>query len=435
MSVSALAATARLRTHLRQPLFAGAYGLMASTVVTAVLGIAYWAVAARTFPAEEVGRDAVLISSMIALSSICQLNLFDGLVRFLPTVPRPRRGRAIAAAYAAALLAGVLGGAVFVLIAPEVSSELGALGDDTLLGLGFVVAVAAWGVFVLQDAALTALRRAWWLPVENAAFAVLKIVALPIAAAIGLGHATFLAWVVPLVVVLPAVNLLLARRVLGPDALVADPGGAPAERPQGRALARFLAQDYAGYVLGQVAITVVPLVVIARLGSEASAWFYMPFTLIVAFDLLFYAVTTSMTVEGAHGEQQAAELLHTVVRRFLVLLVPAVLLIVAAAPLLLAPFGSEYADEGAGALRLLACASLFRALVSLFTASARLAGRGRPILAAQATLFVLVVGLAVVLADPLGLEGVALAWLAGNAVVGIAVAPSLLRGLRAGRAA
>jgi O-antigen/teichoic acid export membrane protein len=55
--------------------------------------------------------------------------------------------------------------------------------------------------------------------------------------------------------------------------------------------------------------------------------------------------------------------------------VPATALIVTAAPLLLLPFGEDYACKGTPVLRLLACASLFRVTVMLYVAVARLCPR------------------------------------------------------------
>lgn len=424
---------ARLREHLREPLFRGAYSLMASTGVTAVLGIGFWAVAARTSSAHEVGRDAALVSALITISAICQLNLVDALVRFLPGVRHARRGRAIATAYAASAVAGVAGGTLFVVVAPAVSGQLRFLADDRAIAVAFVASMALWSVFVLQDAALTALRRASWVPVENGVFGAAKIALLPVLATAGSTHAVFFAWMLPTLVVVPVVNALLFGRVLGPARRAAPEAAAP-RTLRGRALVRFMAQDYAGFVLGQAAVTLVPLVVVAKLGSAASAWFYMPFTLVVAFDLLFYNVTTSMTVEGAHDETRTARLAHTVARRFLVVLVPVALLVAAAAPLLLVPFGPDYVDHGTPVLRWLAVASIARAVICLFVAAARLQGRGRAILVAQGTVFAVVVVLAVVLAGPLGLAGVGIAWLAGNALVAVAVAPGVARLVRAGSA-
>lgn len=425
--------TARLRAHLDEPLFRGAYSLMTSTALTALLGIAFWALAARSAPAAQVGRDAALISSLITLSAICQLNLVDAIVRFLPGIRHATQGRAILAAYAASAVAGLLGGLAFVLLAPAGSGEFAFLAEDGRLAAGFVGSMALWGVFVLQDSALSAMRRATWVPIENAGFSIAKIALLPLLVAMGSAHAVFLAWMLPILVVVPIVNVLLFARVLRP-ARRAAPDEAAERLLGGRDLARFLAQDYGGFVLGQAAVTLVPLIVIAQLGNTASAHFYMPFMLIVAFDLLFYNVTTSMTVEGAHDEGRTAQLAATVARRFLVILIPAALVICAAAPLLLIPFGEDYVDAGTGVLRLLALASIARAIVCLYVATARLQGRGRAILASQASVFAGVVALALALAEPLGLPGIGVAWLAGNAVVAIVVGPSLLRLLRSGAA-
>jgi O-antigen/teichoic acid export membrane protein len=423
----------RIRAHVREPLFRGAYSLMAGTAVTALLGIAFWAIAARSAPAAEVGRDAALISSLITLSAICQLNLVDAIVRFLPGVRRATQGRAIVAAYAATAVAGLLGGLAFVLVAPAVSSQLRFLADDRWLAAAFVGSMALWGVFVLQDSALTAMRRATWVPIENGAFSLAKIALLPVLVSVGSTHAVFLAWMLPTLVVVPIVNALLFGRVLR-RAWRAAPDEVAERSIGGRELVRFLAQDYAGFVLGQAAVTLVPLIVVAQLGNAASAHFYMPFMLVVAFDLLFYNVTTSMTVEGAHDERRTAHLATTVVRRFLVVLAPAALVVSAAAPIVLIPFGQEYVDQGSGVLRLLALASIPRAIVCLYVAIARLQGRGRAILATQASVFAGVVVLALALAGPLGLPGIGLAWLAGNALVAVVVAPRLVALLRSGAA-
>ncbi|MCW3038214.1 MAG: rane protein involved in the export of O-antigen and teichoic acid-like protein, partial [Solirubrobacterales bacterium] len=263
----------RLREHLRDPLYRSAYALMASTVLTALLGVGFWALAARTASAREIGRDAVLISSLITLSSICQLNLVDALVRFLPGVRNRDRSRRIAAAYAASAAAGLLGGTAFVLGAPRVSARLAFLQGDRATAVVFVAAMGLWGIFVLQDAVLTALRRATWLPAENAAYSLAKIALLPLVLAAGSAHTVFLAWVLPTLVVVPVINILLHVRVLRPAARSAPDAAARRLELRGRGLARFMLQDYAGFVLGQSAITLVPLVVIARLGSEQSAWF------------------------------------------------------------------------------------------------------------------------------------------------------------------
>ncbi len=109
---------ARLRAHVAEPLFSGAYNLIATTAITAMLGLGFWAVAARLYSPSQVGRDSVLINAMLAISSICQLNAWDSIVRFLPVIPPAQRARTVARTYLFSSLVAVCGSVAFVLVAP-----------------------------------------------------------------------------------------------------------------------------------------------------------------------------------------------------------------------------------------------------------------------------------------------------------------------------
>ena len=142
--------------------------------MTAILGMAFWIVAARLYPSDAVGRDSALIAAMIQLSVLAQLNLANTLIRFMPG--SPAAGRMLTGAYAVTALAGVVLASGFVLLAPHVSEDLRFLTSEPLTGAGYVVAVVLWGMFALQDAALTAIRRASWVLAKNGLFGALKIV-------------------------------------------------------------------------------------------------------------------------------------------------------------------------------------------------------------------------------------------------------------------
>ena len=60
----------------------------------------FWAVASRTYSARQLGESAALISAMMLLSVISQLNLAMGISRLLPQV-RHHRWRGVVAAYGA----------------------------------------------------------------------------------------------------------------------------------------------------------------------------------------------------------------------------------------------------------------------------------------------------------------------------------------------
>jgi O-antigen/teichoic acid export membrane protein len=407
-----------------------ANSLLASSGVSAVLGAIFWVVAARLFDADEVGRDAALIGAMVELSTICQLNLDNVLVRFLPGV-RERAGRVVAGAYGVNVLLALVLGTAFVAIVPSVSSDFAFLRHDGLVAVAFVAGLALWGVFTLQDSALTAMRHAHWVPVENSLFGVLKLAALPAAVGLAIGHGVFLAWIVPMAILLVPVNVLVFRSVLARHRAAAPTaGGRPLAELGRRRLGAFLAQDYLGQVLMRLGVTLLPILVVATLGAAENAYFYIPFTIVIAFDMMVLSIGTSIVAESAYDERLVREHLRTVVRRYGPLMLAGVLVLVVAAPVVLLPFGTDYAREGDTALRILAVACVPRALIFLAGAVWRLQGHGRWLLGAEALMLVVLLGAVVPLANALELTGVALAWLASASAAGLLAGLWLLRFLR-----
>ncbi|HSS05094.1 MAG TPA: hypothetical protein VLK89_07920 [Solirubrobacterales bacterium] len=410
-------------------LLLGAYSLAANTGVTSLLGMGFWLVAARLYTHAEVGRDAALISVMIELSTLCQLNLNNGIVRFLPDLGR-KSARALGAVYGLTGALALLGGSAFVFAAPRASHQLAFLGNDLTLKVSFVTALVLWGVFALQDAALTATRRASWVPIENGFFGVLKIAALPILLVAGVSNGVFAAWILPMALLVIPVNVLIFRRAI-PKHVGGKERESSVSRLGARRVIRFLAQDYLASVFTQATLTLLPLLVIAILGSTASAYFAIPFMIAMAFDTLAYGACTSLVVEATLANEHLRVLVRLFIRRVLILLLPIGLLLIVAAPLVLLPFGHAYTEHGTAVLRLLLGASLLRPGIALFSAISRVQGHGLRLGAVEFALLTLALGLAVPFAHSNGINGVAVAWLGANMLIALAVFPWLVRFLRA----
>lgn len=388
----------------------------------------FWVAAARLYTTVEVGRDTVLISVMIELSTVCQLNMGNGIARFLPDFGE-RSARVLGAVYVVTGMVALVVGGAFVILAPGLSSQLTYLGNETTLAVGFVAALVLWGLFTLQDAALTATRQAPSIPVKNGVFGVLKLAALPALLALGTANGVFLSWALPMALLLVPVNLLVFRRAI-PGHLSSVVAESSFARIGARQVARFLAQDYLASVFTQATLTVLPLLVIATLGARQSAYFAMPFTIVLAFDTFAYSACTSLVVEATLNHESLRTLTRVFARRVLTLLMPAAALLALVAPLVMLPFGPTYAEHGAVALRLLLCGSVFRAVIALFSAVSRAQGRGGRLALVELALLVLVLGAAIPLAHSHGIEGVAAAWLGANALICLAVSPLLVRFLR-----
>ena len=420
-----LALLAGLRRELSVPLYRNAYALMANTAGNSILGLLYWVLAARTFPDAAVGRGNALISLMMLVSTFTQLNWSGALIRFLPRAGRSARQMLLTAYLMATGLAAVAAAAVMAYC------HFARAPDDPLyvsagVAVWFVVATVAWSVFNLQDAALTGMRSAVWVPLENGVYGLVKLVLLVVVARTSLSDGVFASWTIPVIALLVPVNLLLFRRIL-PRHASAEPDAPP---PGRRVLARYMAGDYAAQAFTQLSSTFLPVLVVSLLGAAQGAYYLPAQTAFAAMGMLATAITSSLVVEAARDEQATHRLARAMLRRICVLVLPAGAFVGLAAPWLLELFGSQYRAGATTVLQLMMLSLVPRIPVALFVTKCRLDNRTGTLALLQFTQAALVIGGTAVFAPTAGLVAVGWSVLAAEVVPALAVARPVARWLR-----
>jgi O-antigen/teichoic acid export membrane protein len=420
-----LALLAGLRRELSVPLYRNAYALMANTAGNSILGLLYWVLAARTFPDAAVGRGNALISLMMLVSTFTQLNWSGALIRFLPRAGRSARQMLLTAYLMATGLAAVAAAAVMAYC------HFARAPDDPLyvsagVAVWFVVATVAWSVFNLQDAALTGMRSAVWVPLENGLYGLVKLVLLVLVARTSVSDGVFASWTIPVIALLVPVNLLLFRRIL-PRHATAEPDAPP---PGRRVLARYMAGDYAAQAFTQLSSTFLPVLVVSLLGAAQGAYYLPAQTAFAAMGMLATAITSSLVVEAARDEQATHRLARAMLRRICVLVLPAGAFVGLAAPWLLELFGSQYRAGATTVLQLMMLSLLPRVPVALYVTKCRLDNRTGTLALLQFTQAALVIGGTAVFAPTAGLVAVGWSVLAAEFVPALAVARPVARWLR-----
>ncbi len=420
-----LALLAGLRRELSVPLYRNAYALMANTAGNSILGLLYWVLAARTFPDAAVGRGNALISLMMLVSTFTQLNWSGALIRFLPRAGRSARQMLLTAYLMATGLAAVAAAAVMAYC------HFARAPDDPLyvsagVAVWFVVATVAWSVFNLQDAALTGMRSAVWVPLENGVYGLVKLVLLVVVARTSLSDGVFASWTIPVIALLVPVNLLLFRRIL-PRHATMEPDAPP---PGRRVLARYMAGDYAAQAFTQLSSTFLPVLVVSLLGAAQGAYYLPAQTAFAAMGMLATAITSSLVVEAARDEQATHRLARAMLRRICVLVLPAGAFVGLAAPWLLELFGSQYRAGATTVLQLMMLSLLPRVPVALYVTKCRLDNRTGTLALLQFTQAALVIGGTAVFAPTAGLVAVGWSVLAAEVVPALAVARPVARWLR-----
>nr|WP_243766667.1 lipopolysaccharide biosynthesis protein [Streptomyces sp. GC420] len=397
---------------------------MLSTGVSAVLGLGFWLVAARYYSEDAVGQSSAAIAAMRLLASVTATTMIGAVVRFVP-----RAGRATASlvwrtyAVSSAIVALVSVG--FLLTLDLWGPSYAPLGTPAA-GALFVAACVAWAVLTLQDGVLTGLRKAFWVPVGNTVFSLGKLVLLAVVAGAMPVLGIFVSWAVAIAFSTLPLGWLVFRRLI-PNQAAADRDREP---PRLRAIGRFLAGDSVGALFSLAMINLLPVMVAVRFSAAENGYFYVAYTVGGTMEFMAINMASSLTAHASHDPQRLAEGVRGALRRMTVLLVPVVLVLIAFAPLILAPFGKDYAEHGALVLRLLAAAALPRVAVELYIGVLRVQGRTGVLAALQGTMCTLVLGSAALLLTRAGIAGAGWAMLLGMTAVAAVCVPGLRSALR-----
>jgi O-antigen/teichoic acid export membrane protein len=309
--------------------------LLANTAFTGALGALFWLVAARLFPADQIGAAVAASSLLIALAFAAQLNLATALSRFLPGAGAQQRSM-VFYAYRMGSLSAVAVGGVMALIAIARGGVL-VDGWSPALIAALVLSLPVWVVFTLQDSVLVAVRRSEWVPIENTVASIAKLLVLPLCVGIGGGAGVLVAWTAPAIPLVLGVTVILVRRFL-------DPGR---ERfTAKRSLMAYAVKDLPGSVMYLLSLRLVPLLVVQRIGPTAGAYIGVPWTILSVAAMVLPSLSRSLLAELSHDDVDQAVLLRRAVRLVFVVLAPcAVVGFVAAGPLL-AIAGAPYEAFG-----------------------------------------------------------------------------------------
>ena len=387
--------------------------VMSSSAATGVLGFAFWTAAARGYDAAEVGRASAIISSATLIAILANFSLGNLYERFLPLAGRDTH-RLVRHGTTFALGAAVLFGVVFVLVGPR--DELFPHPVEMAL---FPVAVAVLSVYALQDQVLVGLGRARMIATKNIGQSTTKLVAVIALIPVATGAAIVWSWVLPAAVITAVIAVVVIRRESRRRA------GTPALPPR-RELFHFFASSYA---INSVDVTVpllVPLIVVAQLGTEMNAYFSMCWLVVNTLGVLIGATAAPFI---ATASTPGADL-RSCTRRFVVMCGGAAaascLGLLVAAPLILGILGPQYAEEGTRLIRLMALTLPALAVMTIYTALARLQRRLRLAVTSQVVLGVVVVAGSILSTPRWGIDGVGYTYLVAEFVcTAILVGPTI----------
>ena len=175
--------------------------------------------------------------------------------------------------------------------------------------------------------------------------------------------------------------------------------------------------DHIGSLVAESASRVLPLIILAVLGADATAYFATAWFVATTLALLISAMNDSFTAEAAGDRARIGHYSRHILRYTASLIVPAAAVLALAAPLILTIFHPEYAAAATPLLRWLCLSSLLIIFNNWYLAYLRIVGRIRRVVWLQVMAAALLLGLTYVLLKPLGINGVAFAWMLSEAAI------------------
>lgn len=386
---------------------------MTGTIVTALLGLIFWIIAAKLFDQAAFGVGTTTVYTMMTLAEVACIGLRTGLLRYTP-----RSGGAtiqiIVWGYALAVVASAVTAAVFLIGLGWWAPGLGELRDTALMFGFFVVSTAFWALFMLQDSVLVGLRKAPWVPVENSIFGVLKILLLFPMAAWSPTLGIFWAWTLPVFPIVFGINFLVRGVVR--DRLKALPKYLPdAEsfRHLWRDMIGFSLAEWLASVARLAALGIIPLMVLAETGKTEAGYFQAAWLIAFTIFQLSSNAAYALLAENSYEESSLQRNSIQAGLLSLALSAPGIAIGVIGAPLLLLIYGSDYADNSSSVMRVLLLAALPNIVHQIYIGRLRSLGKMLAVVVLETVLSVLVIGLSAFLLPRYGIIGVGYAWLAG----------------------
>ncbi len=410
----------------RDSLFRNSLYLMASSAVTAVVGFLFWMLAARLYPAEDVGIASAVISAMMLIALLATLGLDYGIVRFLPGAGRDKNDT-INTCLTLTGLAAIAISVVFVLGVGVWSPALSFLRDNWALFLAFVGFCAVGTVSLLIGRAFVAERRAAYTLLQGSIFNVSRLglvaglsasfAAFGIYSCWGLGHAMAL---------VVAALLLLPRLRTGYRPIPAIRSAVV------RRLLRFSLANYVTALLWTAPSFILPLMVVNRLGAEATAYFYIAWSIANVLFVVPLATSFTLLAEGAHDETRLAGDAKKTIALTLSVIVPLIVVLAVVGDRVLNAFDPAYAENGFDLLRLLSISAVPLSVNFVYFGVLRVRMRMRPVLLLSGFIAVATLTASWFLLPEMDVLGPGVAWFASQGIVAVPVLLWSLRGLRSG---
>jgi len=401
-------------------LYRNALYLVASSVITTSLGFFFWMIVARFYSTTEVGLGSAIISAMNLIALLSIFGLSSSLIRFLPQAVNPRQ--MINSFFTLSGIASLVIAVIFIVGTDFWSPALSFIKDNAIFFLAFLAMAVLFTLSPLVNSVFIARRRDVFVLFKDTTVSLLKIFLV-------IGFATFLhtfgvvaSWTIALGTAVFMAILLFLPRV--EESYKPVPS---INLSQVRAVRRYTVSSYLISLLSRVPISILPLMVVNVLGTEDNAHFYVAWTIASLLSIVSLSISQSLFAEASHSQSDIKQNVTKSIIFTVILLMPALIVLIAAGKWILLAFGPSYSANALGLLWLLGISSIPRGIILIYSGVLRAQDRLRELLVIRSFIAAAVLIASWFVIPEYGIIGIGYIWLGVQVFVSIAIAPQLVR--------
>jgi len=394
-----------IKQHLSEPLYKNSLFIVLSRVSSVAFGFFFWMIAARLYSTEDVGVATALISSLNLVLLFSRFGFDVSLIRFLPL---DKQNKVFSTCLVITTISSLIVGIIYTLGVDLFSTELSFIKDVKYASIFLFIAVIN-SVAVITGSAFIAMRKAGYYFIQNL-FMGLRIpflIPLVFHGYFGIFGAEGFAFLIASLFAVPALKKKTGFNLKVDKQFV-------------RESFKFSSGNYISSILLTAPMLIFPIMILNMLGEAEAAKYYIAFAIGNLVLIVPDALSTSLFVEGSHGEGLKRNVIEAGLAIF-AFLVPAVIILYFLGGFLLGLFGKDYI-EAFELLKVLALSSFLTAVYTLFIPIQNVRMKVESIIKINLVRFLLLMGLSYLLILKFGIIGVGYAWMITYAVLGTIIA-------------
>lgn len=385
----------KLVNPVHDPLYKNSFYIMLTSIFNSGFGFIFWVLAAKLYSKDDVGIATALISSVSLLVLFSRFGMDSSIIRFIPT---NNKSKVFGTSVFISTFIAVLLGTIFILEIDLFSPELSFL-KTPLYAIFFLIVLSANSITSLTSVSFLAIRKAGFNFLQNLVIGsrIFFLMPLIFLGATGIFGAMGISFILAL-----AISFIFLEKSGIKLKLTID-------RRFLKESLHFSAGNYIAGLLINAPSMILPIMVLNILGTEGAAHYYMAFAISSILFMIPTAMSTSLFVEGSHGES----LKKTTVKSLLGIfsfLTPAIIFLYFGGSWILGIIGEDYSVNGLELLRIMIISSIFVSIVFVFYSIKRVQNDIKGLVFLSGLIFILLIGTGYILMLEFELAGIGYAW-------------------------